>query len=199
MTKRYKSKYHITKKLTNIYKNLWGNNNKDFLRSILKVKRKKTTTFAKLFIIKQSLKLFYSNLSEKCFKNYLNISIKSPSKTIDKLISYLERRLDTILFRSLFAFSFFSARQLINHGFVYLNNKVSLISKKSIYKGDVIFIAKTFKSFELFHFFLLNRSLTNYLEIDYKYNSIIFLWDINLANTYFPVKSKYSLINKIYR
>ncbi len=199
MTKRYESKYRTTKKLTNIYKNLWGNNYKDYLRSVLKVKKKKTTTFAKLFIIKQSLKLFYSNLSEKCFKNYLNLSIKSPSKTMDKLISYLERRLDTILFRSLFAFSFFSARQLINHGFVHLNDKIILVSKKSIRKGDIIFINKTSKSFELFHFFLLTRSLTNYLEIDYKYNSIIFLWDINLINTYYPIKVKYLLINKIYR
>ncbi len=199
MTKRLNSRYSITKKLTNVYKNLWGNNNKDYLRSVLKVKKKKTSTFAKLFIIKQSLKLFYSNISEKCFKNYLFLSVKSPSKSIDKFVSFLERRLDTILFRSLFVFSFCSARQIINHGLVYLNDKVCMLSKKQIYKKDFIFISKVLKSFDLFHFFLLNRSLSNYMEINYKYNSIIFLWDINLFNTYYPVNFRYSLINKFYK
>lgn len=199
MTKRFKSKYSITKKLTNIYKNLWGNNNKDYLRSSLKVNKKKTSIFSKLFIIKQSFKLFYSNISEKSFKNYLNLSVKSPSKTIDKFVSFLERRLDTILFRSLFVFSFFSARQIINHGLVYLNKKVCLFPKKHVYKGDLIYVTKTLKLFDLFHFFLLSRSLSNYLEVNFKYNSIIFLWDINLINNYYPTNFKYSLISKFYK
>ena len=199
MTNRIKSKYQSVKKLTNVYKNLWGNNKKDFCRSLLKVKKKKISFFGKLLLIKQSLKLFYSNIKEKSFKKYLNLAVISPSKTIDKLISSLERRLDTVLFRSLFVSSFSNARQLISHGLVSVNDKIIFSSKKKLYKGDHVYLNRVFKSFSLFRFFVMIRGIPNYLEINYRFFSIIFLWDNNLINTYFPIDNNYSLISKFYK
>lgn len=199
MIKKTKSKYKSIRNLTGIYKNLWGNNKKDFYRSALILKRKKLSSFGKVLLIKQSLKLFYSNIKERCFKCYLNSAVKSPSKTMDKFISILESRLDTILFRSLFAFSFFEARQLITHGLVYVNKRIVFMPKKKIYFGDYVYVHKTLSSYDLFKFFVLVRSLPNYLEINYRCFTIAFLWRNNLSNTYYPVNTKYSLLTRFYK
>ena len=121
MTKRLLSKYSVCKKLRNPYKNLWGLKKKESLRSVIN-KKKKSTPFSRILDIKQSLKFFYSNVQENLFKSYITSSVKSPSKTLDKLVSIMESRLDSVIFRSCFVTSFHQARQLINHRFVTVNN-----------------------------------------------------------------------------
>ena len=138
MTKRLLSKYSVCKKLKSSYKNLWGLKKKDSCRSTLNKKRKRSTPFGKLLDIKQSFKLFYSNLGENIFKRNIKLSLRSPSKTLDKLTSVIESRLDSIIFRSCFVVSFQEARQLINHRFVTVNNVCITSPNKRINKGDVI-------------------------------------------------------------
>jgi small subunit ribosomal protein S4 len=199
MTKRFLSKYRVCKKLKNPYKNLWGLRKKDFCRSVLSKKRKRLTQFGKLLNIKQSLKLFYSNLGEKTFKRSIKLSLQSPSKTLDKLTSVIESRLDSVIFRSCFVVSFQEARQLINHRFVTVNNICVTSANKKINKGDVIKINTYSVSKSIFLYLLRSRSIPNYLELDLKNFAIVFLWDTNFNNTYYPVKTKYSNITRYYR
>ena len=46
---------------------------------------------------------------------------------------------------------------------------------------------------------LISRSIPNYLELDLKNLVIVFLWDTNFKNTYYPLKMKYSNITRYYR
>ena len=199
MTKRFLSKYKVCKKLKNPYKNLWGLKKKDVCRSVVTKKRKKSTPFGKLLDTKQSLKLFYSNLSENTFKCNVKSSLKSPSKTLDKLASIMESRLDSVIFRSCFVVSFQEARQLINHRFVTVNNVCVTSVNKRINKGDVVKISDYSISKKIFLNILISRSLPNYLEVDLKNSSIVFLWDTNFKNAFYPVRMKYSNITRYYK
>jgi small subunit ribosomal protein S4 len=199
MTKRFLSKYSVCKKLKNPYKNLWGLKRKDSCRSVLNRNRKRPTPFGKLLDIKQSLKLFYSNLGESIFKRNIKLSLRSPSKTLDKLTSIIESRLDSVLFRSCFVVSFQEARQLINHRFVTVNNVCITSNNKKINKGDIIKINNYSISKKLFSDILTTRSIPNYLELDLKNFTIVFLWDTNFKNTYYPIKIKYSNITRYYK
>ena len=199
MTKRISSKYSVCKKLKNPYKNLWGLKKKDLCRSVLNKKRKRSTPFGRLLSVKQSLRLFYSNLSENVFKRNIKVSLQSPSKTLDKLASVIESRLDSIIFRSCFVVSFQEARQLINHRFVTVNNVCITSVNKRINKGDVVKIRNYYISKKIFLDTLTSRSIPNYLELDLKNFAIIFLWDTNFKNTYYPLKMKYSNITRYYR
>jgi len=199
MTKRLSSKYSVCKKLTNSYKNLWGLKKKDSCRYILNKVKKKSTPFGRLLDTKQSLKLFYSNLGEGCFKNSVRLSLKSPSKTLDKLISILESRLDSALFRSCLVNSFQEARQLINHGYVYVNGVRSKLPGKKMSKGDIIDIDNRFLLKSNFPEVLNSRSLPSYLELDFLNFRFVFLWDSNLRNSYYPLKMNYSNIIRFYR
>jgi len=199
MTKRLLSKYSVCKKLKNQYKNLWGLKKKDSCRSVLTKKRKRPTQFGKLLDIKQSFKLFYSNLGENIFKRNIRLSLRSPSKTLDKLTSIIESRLDSVIFRSCFVVSFQEARQLINHRFITVNNICITSANKRINKGDIIKINNYCISKKVFLDVLITRSVPNYLELDLKNFTIVFLWDSNFKNTYYPIKMNYSNITRYYK
>ncbi len=199
MTKRLLSKYSVCKKLKNQYKNLWGLKKKDPCRSVLTKKRKRPTQFGKLLDIKQSFKLFYSNLGENIFKRNIRLSLRSPSKTLDKLTSVIESRLDSVIFRSCFVVSFQEARQLINHRFITVNNICITSANKRINKGDIIKINNYCISKKVFLDVLITRSVPNYLELDLKNFTIVFLWDSNFKNTYYPIKMNYSNITRYYK
>jgi len=199
MTKRLSSKYSVCKKLKSPYKNLWGIEKKDFCRSVTTKKRKRLTPFSRLLNIKQSLKFFYSNINENSFKRFIKFSIKSPSKTIDKLCSIIETRVDTIIYRSCLVKSFQEARQLINHGFVYINGFPASYPDKKVNKSDIVTIKFKFFDKDIFLKTLLSRSIPNHLELDLTNFSIVLLWDSNFKNTYYPIKEKYTDISRYYK
>jgi len=201
MTKRFSSNYSVCKKLKNSYKNIWGLKKKDSCRSVLNKVKKKVTPFGRLLDIKQSLKLFYPNMKESCFKNVVKFSLASPSKTLDKLSSMLESRLDSVLFRSCLVISFQQARQIISHGYVYVNGKCSKLSGKRINKGDVVGIDISNNLFSKTDFanILNSRSIPKYLELDLLNFRIIFLWDSNSKGIYYPIKLNYSNVTRFYK
>ena len=137
---------------------------------------------------KQRFSLFYGGLS----KGYLKLIIQQNFKSKFGLLSILEKRLDTLLYRSHFMLSMRSARQLISHGHVMVNGKV--INRKSyvLQKGDIIsFSINCHKSIE---YSLGNSEIwplpPKYLYINYKTFQIIIIEDINYTNNTlnFPLK-----------
>lgn len=147
MTKRLKSKYKICKNIKGLYKNLWAVVKSTKFRSVkilkrnsflVKQKLNRLSSFNKYLHTKQNLKHFYCNLSEKVFQRLLKKSIKSDAKTINKLMSLLESRIDTVLYRACLVNSLHMSRQLINHGFIYVNSKRIRSSHIQIFPGDFI-------------------------------------------------------------
>jgi len=199
MSKRIQSKYSVCKRLNLPYKNLWGLYFKDYLRSVSSKKKNRLSTYKNFLDIKQSLKMFYSNIKERSFKYYIKNSVCSPTITLDKLVSLLENRLDTVLFRSCFVVSFQQARQLINHGKITVNEVKILSSSTKVKKGDIIRLSKTLIRICTFYNVLYSRSISNYLELDWFNFSIIFLWDVDYMNSYYPINVNYFDILRFYR
>ena len=147
MTKRFKAKYSVCKNIKGKFKNIWGVVKAAKFRSVRILKRnitnvnrqqKKLSSFGKYLHTKQCLKNYYTNLREKQFQSFLTLAKNSKSKTIDKFISLLESRLDTVLYRACFVNSLFMARQLISHGFVYVNSKRIKSCNILLKKDDII-------------------------------------------------------------
>jgi len=209
MTNRLKSKFRICKKLNRNYNNIWGLPKGDSLRSVKieKKRKKKPSLYGKLLSVKQSFRFFYRNLQEKSFKRILKKSVNSPLTTLDRFVSFLESRLDVVLFRSCFVSSMYNARQLVNHGSVRVNGKVVRNPGTNLNQLDIIEIDENLleyqtkiesirdgvkKNFQ-------SRFLPSYLEIDYKTLSIVFLWDPNYKSTYYPINANYSIIQRFYK
>jgi len=99
--------------------------------------RGKLSKYGIQFREKQKTKRFYGVL-ERQFRNYFRKAERQKGNTGDNLLVMLERRLDNVLCLALFAASRKSARQLILHGNITVNNKKVDIGSYLVKVGDVI-------------------------------------------------------------
>ena len=104
---------------------------------------RKTTEYGALLLAKQRLKYFYGNITER---NILNLYKKGKNFRGNNGVNFLkqlEKRLDTVLFRSRFSNSFQDIRQLIAHGHICVNGKVVKTSSFILEPGDRISVKST--------------------------------------------------------
>ena len=94
---------------------------------------------------KQKVKRMYGIL-EKQFRNYYKKAAKSKGNTGENLLSYLEKRLDNVVYRMGFASTRSEARQLVSHKAVLVNNKKVNIPSYKINPGDEISISEKAQS-----------------------------------------------------
>lgn len=86
----------------------------------------------------KKLSLFYGSLPRSQIKNYCSRSRSSPGNFSKNLISFLESRLDVVVYRSGFTKNILNARQLITHKKVLVNDKILSIPSYLVNPGDVI-------------------------------------------------------------
>lgn len=86
---------------------------------------------------KQKLKRMYGT-RERQFRRYVELAKKVKGVTGDYLLELLERRLDNVLYRGGLASSRDQARQLINHGHVWVNRRRVDIPSFLARPGDVV-------------------------------------------------------------
>jgi len=84
---------------------------------------------------KQKLKRFYG-VEEKQFTNYYRHAVRMPGNTGENLLALLERRLDNVLFTAGLASSRRSARQMIGHGHILVNDHRCNVSSRRVRIGD---------------------------------------------------------------
>lgn len=89
---------------------------------------------------KQKTKRLYG-LLERQFKNYVNLALKSRGNTGEMLLSYLERRLDNVVYRLGLAPTRNGARQLVSHGHVMVNSKKLNISSYQVKIDDTVVLS----------------------------------------------------------
>jgi small subunit ribosomal protein S4 len=88
---------------------------------------------------KQKIKRIYGVL-EKQFRKHFEEVKNKPGLTGDLLLSRLERRLDNAVYRLGLASSRSQARQLVNHGLIFVNGKKETIPSSEVKVGQVISI-----------------------------------------------------------
>ena len=155
----------------------------------------------------KKFRLFYGNLSKSYLKKKIN-SLKS-SQTYKKftksqiLLYKLEQRLDTILYRSHFATSIRTARQLISHGHIQINGKTVFNHSNNVKLGDKITISPKINF--LIKFNIGSSSFwplpPKYLCINYKLLEIRLVENIGYSNfsTYFPFWMDWNTIFERYK
>ncbi len=99
--------------------------------------RKKVSDYAMQLREKQKVRRIYGVL-ERQFRNYFSKADMAKGITGSNLLSMLERRLDSVVYRMGFANSRQQARQMVRHGLFTLNGKKVDIPSMSVYEGDVL-------------------------------------------------------------
>ena len=94
---------------------------------------------------KQKVKRYYG-LGEKQFMRYFHRASRMKGNTGQVLLGLLERRLDNVVYKLNFAPSRKAARQLINHGHIYINGRKVDIIDFTLKIGDKIWLKDSAKS-----------------------------------------------------
>ena len=105
-------------------------------------KRPKLSNFGLQLREKQKVKRIYG-LMEKQFRGYFEKAARTKGVTGTTLLQYLERRLDSVIFQTGFAASRREARQIVGHGFVYVNDQRVNIPSFLVKKDDELAIKFT--------------------------------------------------------
>tara|TARA_B100001559_G_C16433922_1_gene591135 strand:- start:675 stop:1292 length:618 start_codon:yes stop_codon:yes gene_type:complete len=180
MTKRIAQKHKIDRRLS---VNLWGRPKSPF--NLRKYKpgqhgqkhSGKLSDFGVQLNAKQKLKGYYGNLNERQFRNCYKEAIRQKGDTGENLIAILERRLDTIVYRSKFVPTVFAARQFINHGHVKVNGKRVNIASCLLTEGDVVEIKDKSKELAIVVESIKSqeRDIPGYISVDEKKLSSTFV------------------------
>jgi len=180
MTKRLSSKHKVDRRLK---ANLWGRPKSPFnIRNYApgqhgKRKSRKPSDYGVQLQAKQKMKFYYGNINERQFRNIYRKATQKKGDATENLIGFLERRLDTIVYRGKFAATVFSARQLINHGHIKVNDKKVNVSSYLVKTEDVIEIKGKSKELAIIIGSLSNkeRDVPDYIQSDDKNKKIKFL------------------------
>jgi len=104
-------------------------------------RRTKKSEYAAQLTEKQKVKFVYG-IQEKQFRNYYDKATRAEGNTGEVLLTYVERRLDNVVYRLGFANSRRQARQLVNHGHFTVNGKRVNIPSYLVKTGDVVAVCE---------------------------------------------------------
>ena len=104
-------------------------------------RRAKKSEYAAQLTEKQKVKFVYG-IQEKQFRNYYDKATRAEGNTGEVLLTYVERRLDNVVYRLGFANSRRQARQLVNHGHFTVNGNRVNITRYRVKVGDVVAVCE---------------------------------------------------------
>tara|TARA_Y100000590_G_scaffold297736_1_gene335607 strand:+ start:1832 stop:2449 length:618 start_codon:yes stop_codon:yes gene_type:complete len=173
MTKRLASKHKVDRRLK---ANIWGRPKSPFNTRNYKpgqhgkTAKGKPSDYGTQLQAKQKLKFYYGNMNETQFRNVYRKALKKKGNTTENFIGFLERRLDTVIYRAKFAITVFAARQLINHGHVKVNGKKVNISSYLVTEKDTIEIKDKSKKLVVIEGAIVSkeREIPDYIITDEK-------------------------------
>jgi len=203
MTKRLKSKHKVDRRLR---VNLWGRPKSPFNSRAYppgqhgQTKSAKPSDFGVQLQAKQKLKSYYGNINERQFRNLYKKAIMNKGNTAENLIGLLETRLDAVIYRSKFANTIFSSRQLINHGHVKVNGKKVNISSYQVKEDDSIEIRDKSKQLAIIDVALASkeRETPEYIQVDEKNKKIKFVRIPKFEEVPYPIVMEPNLVIEYY-
>ncbi len=203
MTKRINSKHKVDRRLK---VNLWGRPKSPFNTRAYppgqhgQGKKGKPTDYGIQLQAKQKLKSYYGNINERQFRNIYRKALKKKGDTTENLISLLETRLDTIVYRGKFTPTVFAARQLINHGHVRVNKKKVNIASYLVRETDIIEIKEKSKKLAVIDGSLANkeREVPEYIQLDDKKKTVKLVRVPKFSEVPYPVIMEPNLVIEYY-
>ena len=203
MTKRIAQKHKIDRRLS---VNLWGRPKSPFnLRKYRPGQHGqkhtgKLSDYGVQLHAKQKLKGYYGNLNERQFRNCYKEAIRQKGDSGENLIALLERRLDTIVYRSKFVPTVFAARQFINHGHVKVNGKRVNISSYRVTEGEVIEVKDKSKEMAIVVEAMKSqeRDIPGYITVDEKKCSSTFIRTPQFAEVSYATQMDPKLVIEYY-
>jgi small subunit ribosomal protein S4 len=137
---------------------------------LLGERREKLSDYALQLREKQKVKRLYGIL-EKQFRNYYKKSASKKGSTGENLLTYLESRLDNVVYRSGFGSTRAESRQLVNHKNIEVNGNLINIPSYQVKATDKISVRNKSKDQTRIQFALSvaeTRNSSDWVDVDSK-------------------------------
>jgi len=203
MTKRLSSKHKVDRRLK---VNLWGRPKSPFNSRNYppgqhgKSRRGKPSDYGTQLEAKQKMKFYYGNMNERQFRNTYRKAIKKKGNTSENLVGFLERRLDTVIYRAKFSTTVFSSRQLINHGHIIVNGKKVNIPSYLVKADDSIEVKNKSKDLAIIAGSIVSkeREIPDYIQMDEKNRKAKFIRVPKFSEIPYPTLMEPNLVIEYY-
>lgn len=106
--------------------------------------------FGLQLVEKQKVRYTYAMSASQLAKYIKTVLAKKSANPTDMLFGMLERRLDNVITRVGFAKTRLGARQIVNHGHIFVNGRRNNIPSYQVKKGDVVMIRPQSANSKLF-------------------------------------------------
>jgi small subunit ribosomal protein S4 len=203
MTKRHQAKYKIDRRMG---QNIWGRpkspiNKREYGPGQHGQRRKgKLSDYGVQLRAKQKLKGYYANMSERHFHGIYDEARRLKGDTGANMVGLLERRLDTVIYRSKFVPTVFAARQFVSHGHISVNGKRVTVSSYRVKVGDLVEVKEKSRQLALVleATQLSERDVPDYLEVDHSKMSAKMSRIPTLTDVPYPVQMEPHLVVEYY-
>ncbi len=202
MSRRNASKYKLDRRLG---VNLWGRakspvNLREYPPGEHGQRRRKVSDYGTQLKAKQKLRGYYGEITEKQFRRIYREAVRLRGDTGENMVGLLERRLDMVAYRMLFAPTIFAARQIVNHGHLHVNGRRVTIPSYRVSEGDVIEVRQKSRQHPLILETVQqpDRELPDYVEVDHDKLKGTFLRQPLLAEIPYPVQMQPNLVIEYY-
>ncbi len=202
MSRRNASKYKLDRRLG---VNLWGRakspvNLREYPPGEHGQRRRKVSDYGTQLKAKQKLRGYYGEITEKQFRRIYREAVRLRGDTGENMVGLLERRLDMVAYRMLFAPTIFAARQIVNHGHLHVNGRRVTIPSYRVSVGDVIEVRQKSRQHPLILETVQqpDRELPDYVEVDHDKLKGTFLRQPLLAEIPYPVQMQPNLVIEYY-
>ncbi len=201
MSKRSNAKYKLDRRMG---ENIWGRpkspvNKREYGPGQHGQRRKgKTSDFGLQLRAKQKLKGYYGDVTEKQFRKIYAEAVRMKGDTSQNLIGLLEQRLDIVVYRAKWAPTVFAARQIVNHGHIWVNGQRCNIGSARLKAGDVIELGPKAREMALVLEAqgLSERDVPEYVSVDG--NKATYVRVPTLDEVPYPVKMEPNLVVEFY-
>ena len=160
---------------------------------------KKPSDFGKQFAAHKKFKFYYA-ISSKQMRNIFLKAYKKRGDTSDNFVGLLESRLSSILYNSGLVPTIFSARQLISHKHILVNDKTVNISSYVVKPGDVIKLKEKAMNLPavIAAIQAQEQKVPDYIEVDTKEKSIRYLRVPKYFEVPYPANMEVNLVIEFY-
>ncbi|HEY8394515.1 MAG TPA: 30S ribosomal protein S4 [Thermaerobacter sp.] len=129
-------------------------------------RRQKLSEYGRRLLEKQKLRFMYGVL-ERQFRRYFERAQRARGNTGERLLQFLETRLDNLVYRLGFAPTIWAARQLVVHGHIEVNGRKVDRPSYQVRPGDVIAVREKSRRIPLIQESLENaQRVPDYLSVE---------------------------------
>jgi len=145
-----------------------------------------------MYRMKHKMRIYYGTMREQQFKKVLGSVFNIKGFFANNAFSILESRIDSILYRSNFVKTLPLGRQLILHGYVYINGHVVTKYSYCLRPGDILALRRDYqrKFFSMLKIKIKKGGFLcyhpTYLETNYKLLTIMLIGHFHINDLYYP-------------